>query len=219
MGLRRTRMIGGHGKRWPWEVAALALVAALVADYFVFRLFDHNYFSWYLANGALIQLLVTGVAVAVDLESEPKLISTHPGEFLGACFAVIGESLLAGTAEKDTEPTRDQTSGGDIPKKAPLDGFFSALFDVAFLFLFLAWLIVIAPIQYVGNLAAGAPARAALASPTRMWVTRKPGVTSLVSAPIAEAPEGAEQIGLARRPVALTASITAALLLPISYFT
>jgi hypothetical protein len=198
-------------------VSALALVAALLADYLAFRVFDLNYFRWYLASGALIQLVVAGVAVAVDLEGEPKLISTHPGEFLGACFALIGESILAGTAGKKTEPRRDQARSGDLPKKGPLDGLFSALFDVAFLVLFLTWLIVIAPIQYFGNLVAGAPARAALASRSRMWVIRKPGVTSLVSSPIDEPPEGAEEIGLARRPVALTASITAGLLFGISY--
>lgn len=219
MSFRRIRVIGGHRRPWPWEIFALALVAALAADYFVFRLFDLNYFRWYLASGALIQLLVAGVAFAVDIEHEPKLISTHPGEYVGACFALIGESTLAGTPGKDQGATHDHTGIGDLPRKAPLDGLFSAVFDVALFLLYLAWLIVIAPIQYFGNLFAGAPARAALANPNRMWVKRTPGVTSLVTAPIYKPPEGAEEIGLARRPVALTASITAGLLLCISYVT
>jgi hypothetical protein len=43
-------------------------------------------------------------------------------------------------------------------------------------------------------------------------------MTTLTETPADTIPEGAEQIGLTRRPVALTASITAALLFAISYF-
>jgi hypothetical protein len=219
-------------------VSAVALVVALTADYAVFRLFDANYFRWYLANGPLIQLLVTGFAVAVDLEREPRLISTHPGEYLASCFAVGGESFLALAA--DMEPKKGERSGRKggfepfaedadtevatrrreqrlLPRAGPLDSLFAGLFDIAFFILCIAWLAVVAPIQYFGNLVAGAPARLALANPRRMWVSHQPGRTELVTAPVEEAPEGSEEVGLARRPVALTASITAGLLLAISY--
>jgi hypothetical protein len=98
-----------------------------------------------------------------------------------------------------------------------LDGLVAGLFGIAFLALWIAWLGVIAPIQYFGNLVAGAPARLALANPSRFWVLRKGGVTLLAPAPVDEGPEGAEEIGFARRPVALTASITAGSLVALSY--
>lgn len=208
--------IGGTGKTWPWEVAALALATALVADYLVFRLLDLNYFRWYLAAGPVIQLLVTFVAVAVDLEREPRLVSTHPGEFAASCLAVGGESLVSFSAMLTGVPR----SGGDLPRTGPLDWVFAALFAFAFMGLFVAWLIVVAPLQYFGNLVAGAPARRALAAPTRFVVERmrEQKMTTLTETPADTIPEGAEQIGLTRRPVALTASITAALLFAISYF-
>ncbi len=84
--------------------------------------------------------------------------------------------------------------------------------------LFSAWLIVIAPLQYFGNLVAGAPARLALAASVRSWVVRRPNVVFLGRDPIDKMPEGAEEIGLARHPVALTSSITAGLLFAISQF-
>jgi hypothetical protein len=232
MAFRLTGIVRGRGKALPWQTVLIALALAVAADYFVFRLLDLNYFSWYVTNGALIQLLVAGVAVAVDLESEPKLVSIHPGEYLASCFAVVGISLL--TVAEDQDPSRE---GGfqplqDDPKKAeaarrrrqeklprsgPSDGLVAGLLDVALFALWLSWLVVIAPIQYFGNLIAGAPARLALASPSRIWVLRQAGVTVLARAPVDEGPEGAEEAGFAARPVALTASITAGLLVAISY--
>ena len=91
-----------------------------------------------------------------------SLISTHPGEFLAYCFAVGGETFNA--LAEDTKPKRGpRRRGEDLPKEGPLDFLFAGLFDIAFFVLCVAWLIVIAPIQYFGNLVAGAPARLALA--------------------------------------------------------
>jgi hypothetical protein len=199
-----------------WEAAAVVLAVALAADYFVFQLFDINYFRWYLASGPLIQLLFTAFAVAVDLEREPRLISAHPGEYLAACLRVVGMSFIAFAGDLDPKGGR-RREGEDPLKGTPLDFLFAALFDFAYLVLCVAWLTVIAPIQYFGNLLAGGPARLALVRPTRTWVSRKPEVTEIETGPIDRAPEGSEEIGLARRPVALTASITAGLLLAIRY--
>ena len=119
----------------------------------------------------------------------------------------------------------DRHNPGSTPKVAgPLDSVFALLYGLAYFTLLLAWLVVIAPLQYFGNLVTGAPARTAISSPWRQWVQREPAtvqgpaVITLSRTPIGRQPAGAEEIGLARRPVALTSSITAALLFVIGQF-
>jgi hypothetical protein len=207
----------GAVERPVWAlVGALALAAAGGADYVVFRLFDGNYFRWYLTAGPLIQLVVAGFALAVDLERHPLLISANPAMFLGEAFAVAGESHKS--FSEDIRPRRTRPSAEDLPKAGVLDSVLASFFYVAFFATCLAWVAVIAPLQYVGNLVAGAPARLALASPVRTYALRMGKTTYLGHRPVDTLPEGAEEIGLARRPVAVTASISAGLLLAIGMF-
>jgi hypothetical protein len=183
-----------HIPEWPWQVSALVLAVALTAIYFVFRLFDADYFGWYLANGPLIQLLVTAFALGIDLERYPDLISAHPSDYLAACGTIFGWALLERSDEvRPHDPAHEEPARrSDLPRSWPLDELFIVLFAIAFSILSLAWLLAVAPIQYFGNLVAGAPVRRALAHPKRL--------------------------SIAQKPVAITASITAGLLLAISYF-
>ena len=207
----RVMTLAGGGKRWPWELSAAGLALALAADYFVFRLFDADYFRWYLATGPVIQLLVTAFALAIDLERWPNLISAHPSDYLGACERLIGLSFIQRADElRPHDPGEDEpTTRSNLPSQWPLDGLITVLFDIAFVILSVAWLVVIAPIQYFGNLVAGAPARLALAKPSRFAI--------VVTAPDGGARDHWMEIGLVQKPVAVTASITAGLLLAISY--
>jgi hypothetical protein len=200
----------------PAVFGALGLVAAGAADYVVLRQFDVSYFRWYLETGPLIQLVVAGFAVAVDLERRPLLISANATRFLAEASAVAGESFVA--FSRDMEPRRATTRRWDLPRAAPLDWILAGLFYVAYFAVCVAWVVVIAPLQYVGNLVAGAPARLALAAPTRSYAIRDGYTTYLGLRPVGQLPEGAEEVGLTRRPVALTASITAGLLLAIRTF-
>jgi hypothetical protein len=190
----------------------LVLATAVVADYAVFQLLDVNYFRWYLENGPWIALVVSGVAVAVDLEREPGLISIHPATFLGSCFQLTGLSVLILGDLVGPNPM----SGPRAVRPGPIDWIFGALFAIASVVLYVVWLIVIAPVQYFGNIAAGASARLAVTSPWQSW--RKEGVTELGRSLAEKMPEGAEVIGLARRPVALTSTTTAGLLFVIGQF-
>jgi hypothetical protein len=175
----------------PWQVSAAVLAVAVAAAYFVFRLFDVNYISWYLASGPLIQLLVTAFALGIDLERWPQLISAHPSDYLGACQRVVGLSFLQRAAELRTAGEEEVGRRSDLPRTWPLDGPITALLYIGLGVLSLAWLVVVAPVQYFGNLVAGAPIRLALASQRRY--------------------------AIASRPVAVTASISAGLLFGISY--
>jgi hypothetical protein len=195
-----------------FALAMLGLVTAVVADYAVFQLLDVNYFRWYVANGSWIALVVGGVAVAVDLERVPGLISVYPATFLAGCFELIGESVLSLDVEQNPR------SGPRAVRAGPIDWIFGALFAIASVVVYVVWLIVIAPLQYFGNIVAGAPARLAVTSPWRSWVRRQEGVTVVGRSLAEKMPEGAEETGLARRPVALTSTITAGLLFVIGQF-
>jgi hypothetical protein len=203
------KVIAGRGRPLSPVVTGLLLAAAVAAAYLVFRLFGVSYFHWYLEQGPLIALVVAGVAVAVELDRLPNLISAHPSRFLGACFEMAGESTLS-----LPEPVRGRRERD--PDSSPFDGFFTFLFEVVYLGLVVAWLTVVAPLQYFVNLVTGAPARYALASPRRTWIERGKETTTITRGPFEAVPEGAEQIGLARRPVSLTSTITAGLLFGVS---
>jgi len=200
-----------RSKRLPSLVGALGLAVAGVAAYLVFRAFDVDYLGWYLAGGPLIQLVIAGFAICVDLERRPLLISTDPNEFLAEAWAVAGESYLA--FSEDVGRSRTRSSRDGVPSPGPLDVFFAALFYLAYLATFCAWALVIAPLQYVGNLIAGAAVRLALSSPVRTKVSRTGKVTRIGFGKVGAPPqEEAEVIGLARNPVATTALISAGLL-------
>lgn len=190
---------------------ALALAVAGLADYVLFRRFDHDYVRWYISAGPLIQVLVATFAVAVDLERRPLLISANPGEFVAEALAVAGESYSAFVS--DVNPPAARTHGAGVPARSPLDLVFSAAFYATYMATFLAWLVVVAPLQYVGNLVAGAPVRLAVTSPLRRYASRRASHADLVLRHVGdEVPEGEELVGLSARPVAVTASISAALL-------
>lgn len=183
----------------------------------MFRAFGVNYLRWYLAGGALVQLAIAGFVIAVDLERYPWLISTDPNEFLAEAWAVAGESFLAFEAEVKWSGAR--STRADVPSPGPFDVPFAGFFYFAYFASVCAWTLLIAPLQYLGNLIAGAPVRLALASPVRV-IVRREGKTTHIERTTADAPpqEGAEMIGLAQRPVATTAFISAGLLYALATF-
>jgi hypothetical protein len=181
------------------------IVLLLVSDYVAFRLFDHNYFRWYLDHGTLIALAFSFVAIAVELDREPSLVAAHPGSYTAGWFAILGE-----TFEFLSDIVRNRAVGF-------FDSLFTSLYVVTVFVLCVSWLIVIAPVQYFITLVTGAPARSALVS-RRMWIKRTGKRIELFRGPASEMPEGAEEIGLARRPVSVTSAITAGVLFIVSMF-
>jgi hypothetical protein len=187
----------------------LAAIAALVAaNYVVFRVFDRNYFHWYLDHGAELALGLSLVALAVDLDRDPTLVAAHPSRYSAGWFELVGKTFLY--------------LGDDVlrnPKVGAFDSLFIMLFDLAFAAVALSWMAVVAPLQYVVTLVTGAPARGALAS-RRIWVERSENAVLLLKkGPVAKMPEGAEEIGFAGRPVTVTSSITAGTLFVVSLLT
>ena len=201
------RKIGEEGTPLHPLISLAAIVALVAANYGVFRLFDRNYFRWYLDHGAVLALGLSLVALAVDLDRDPTLVDSHPGRYSAGWLAVVGETFM-------------YLAGDVLMNRAvrALDLLFIMVFDVAFLAAAVCWLAVIAPLQYFITLVTGAPARGALTS-RRMWVERRGKTISLRKDAVEGMPQGAEEIGFAARPVTVTASITAGALFAVSLLT
>jgi hypothetical protein len=199
--------IGEGGKPLHPLISLVGIAALVAANYVGFRLFDRNYFRWYLDHGAALALALSLVALAVDLDRDPTLVSAHPSRYSAGWGAIVGQTFVY--------------LGDDVlrnPAVGAFDSLFIMLYDLAFAAVALCWMAVVAPLQYFITLVTGAPARGALIS-RRMWVQRSGNTISLRRGAARVMPEGAEEIGLALRPVTVTSSITAGALFVVSLLT
>jgi hypothetical protein len=139
--------------------------------------------------------------------------STQLSDELKQRFAAI--SREAGPRPESVAATGEV---GVTPKGLGLvDVLLGSLFGPALLLVFVAWLLVVAPLQFVVNLAAGAPARLALASPARAWYRITSQEIHVEEALKSDAvPEGATESGFSAKPVTFTAAIASALLFAVS---
>jgi hypothetical protein len=190
-----------------------ALTALIAADELVLRaLFGTHYLSWYLANGAIVSLVVAFVTLAWgDLNDLPGLISAHPLEYAAAHVALCAlpsQSLAAILAPR----------GEARPESAPiglpvLDAILTVAVTLVLLAAFVAFMLVVAPIQFFVYLVAGAPGREACASPERAWYRIRAREILVESGPrTGELPAGADESAYTSRPVTFTAAIASALL-------
>lgn len=145
---------------------------------------------------------------------------TLPAERRQAALHLLGriETIESAHPEGEEESRKQEA---EPPTGLPvLDFLLSALFSLAFLLACVAWLFVIAPLQYFVYLVTGAPARAACASPTRAWFRQVKGGGEVAQASKqSDLPEGAVESGFSARPVSLTAAITAGVLFAVSQLT
>jgi hypothetical protein len=196
--------------------AALGLAAfagLIAADEAVLRaLFGAHYLSWYLANGAMVSLVLGFVSLAWgDLDRLPGLISAHPFEYAAAhvTLCVLPSRSLAAILAPRRE-TRTSSSPIGVPV---LDALLTVALTVVLLAAFVVFMLVVAPLQYFVYLVAGAPGREAYASPERAWYLIGARDIRVESGPrSAGLPEEAAESGYTGRPVTFTAAIAAGLL-------
>ena len=184
-------------------LAVLTILA--VVDYVVLRALDVSYFRWYLTNGSLISLFLAALAAGIDLNREPRLVASDPGIFLASWMTVPAMVSL-------------DFAGILRDRSRPIDGMLTGLFATLLIAIWICYLVVVAPLQYVVTLVAGAPARLALGSSSRAWVERTGDHVAITSGPSELMPEGAESIGLTGRPVTATSAFGAVLLFAVSLF-
>jgi len=190
-----------------------ALAGLIVADELVLRaVFGTHYLSWYLANGAIVSLLVAFVTLAWgDVNRLPGLISAHPLEYAAAHVALCvlpSQSLAAILAPRGE--ARPETAPIGLPL---LDTILTAAVTVLLLAALVVFILVVAPIQYFIYLVAGAPGREAYASPARAWYRIGPREIVVESGPrTGELPPGADESAYTGRPVTFAAAVASALL-------
>ncbi|NLX18577.1 MAG: hypothetical protein GXY53_04735 [Desulfobulbus sp.] len=188
-------------QRVPAFFAGLGILLALLAiDHWIFSIwFSTTHLQWYGKNGALIGLVSSVTSLAWgDMNRHTGLISSHPLDYLGSCFQLIGLPIYAlGTNLRGTghEPAARST--------------FDTLMAIPFLFAVVAvmaiWLVVVVPLQYFLFLICGAPARV-LSRSKKQPIARFTGTRLEISKidNFTQLPEGWWSASLSKKPVAMT---------------
>jgi hypothetical protein len=197
-------------------LALMALGLLVWTNHLVFPFFDRQYLSWYLQSGALIGVITAVFSAAWgDMDKNTGLISANPLDYVRGCLNLVSLPLISigtqvtGMGERVERGTKDPN---------PPDGWF--LLDVIIMLpvlfvvsiLLLAWLLIIAPMQYFLFLIAGALPRSLMRSPTRMVAHRNFGSYETGEiARDADIPKDWWDASLTSRPVALTAGLSSLL--------
>jgi hypothetical protein len=194
-------VVESGGPTIPRPVILASLGAAVALDYAAFRfLFEMNYFRWYLAGGPLIATVLVGVSKALDLDKDPNRVSADPNLYSGAWFYKQGKDLL-----RLAEIVRARGANA-------FDEIGATISAVAMALIGIAWLVLVAPIQYFVTLLTGAPARVALHGTTSLR-PREKGTPTAIDRDREEAQPGTQFFGLfATNAVTMTSALTAALL-------
>jgi hypothetical protein len=147
-------------------------------------------------------------ATTAELQANVRALAANPraaGKF-GGPIAQIADNL---EQSKSTQRELPQIPIG----LGIVDALLSVVLFLGLLLAFVAWILLVVPAQYFVCLIAGAPARAAIASPQRAWVrVTREEIQVVEDSKHQDIPEGATESGYSAKPVTLTASLAAVLL-------
>jgi len=147
--------------RWILGLVPIGVLIALNAWAFP-RWLGTSYFEWYLANGALINLLTSLIALSWgDLNRHVGLIAARPLDYAGSALQLVGLPLVE-------IGTLLEGKAADSRRRNPID---LLLTDAVLLLVVVAlvgWLLVVAPMQYFVVLVCGAPGRVFAAAGRRV---------------------------------------------------
>lgn len=187
-----------------WALLALLLVL----DWHFFpQLTGVPFFKWFRESTGKAYLGFAVVAWAIDLDRSPDLVSRHPLEFLrayilGVAYVFAQWSTFFSLRRK---PSSLPSDVADL-----VDKLATSLIGLGLILALLAWLLLIAPAQYVVYLLAGAPARAMMRSRERI-IVKKDGARTILTITDQES-AGEDEETLRRRPVTLTNALSPAIL-------
>ncbi len=199
-------------------LGGLVIILLLVAaNWLAFRYLAHtDYFLWYIENGTLIGVLAGFVALIWEgLSARDDLLSAHPGYYLLGCLALMSAFYWSLACHLER---RIGTKPAAKPEFSfPLDGPLGLIMLVVIAVLGLAWVLVVAPLNYVVTLLTGSVARRQLAGSTRRAVAvQYEGQAVPVYMSLAQdeelPPYGATEITLAAKPFEVTQALTALVL-------
>jgi hypothetical protein len=140
----------------PYLIGWVILALLFIANYYVFSHFlKLNYYQWFIEQGALIST-ITGLVYFLrdEVTRESKdigLISTHPLDFLGAHFQLLGLLFIAlGASLKGIRITKFHLL---------IDFIITILIVFPLVIILVLWCLVIIPCQYLLYFICGAPSR------------------------------------------------------------
>jgi hypothetical protein len=183
---------------------ALAIIVGLIAiNHVLFAwVFGASYLGWYIANGAQIGFLSSLLGLVWgSIDRNPGLISANPRVY---CAAVGHVACLPLNALRTGLGVR-----GDARNAAALlDGVVTLIIVPLLALALLAWMVVIAPLQYVAFLVCGASARTAMRSSKRAIARFEAGFLETRDIGRNEKiPEGWWDTSLGQKPFAFTSLV------------
>ncbi len=194
------------------------ILAVVVINFLVFRLFRTNYFLWYLKAGPIISLASGFLAPTwTSMKARIGLISSNPAAYLAACQQIVGvfwNSIAPLNSKIKPQP---KNIGIDIG----LGGMLATLFDDLLYLVFVlvmavlgaAWLVLVAPLGYFVTLIAGVPARTALRGKTvTTRIAERAGQVELIEPTGAKSSAGTTDLSFARDPFAVTQTVSSLVL-------
>jgi hypothetical protein len=145
------------------------ILGLIVANYMFFQeVLELNYFRWYLDTGPLVHVVFALIALGLNLDKNLDLIAVRPNQYIYGCLEITTQQFMQLAGGLGRVRNDQDLLGGPTPPKTNLAWdvlsflFHAAItlaFSVAFFVAALAWLLLVAPIQYPLYIFCGAPAR------------------------------------------------------------
>ena len=203
----------------------LTLPGLIVLNYWMFRqMVGVDYFSWYLDKGPIISLAMGFVALIwEELDTREGLLSANPALYLAACFTLAGIlSNSLGVHLEGSKYDRAKTGNWSYTIGYLWDILATVFLALIIVPLLLAWIIVVAPLNYVVTLVAGAPGRQQLRGSMWRAVVRETSKSVVIDRELNLDPELEERlkkvdprskdVSFARKPFAVTQALAALVL-------
>jgi len=116
--VRDERLLSRH------NLQAAALLAVLIAaNYVVFRkVFNTNYFRWYVDNGTILALVLATAAVGLNLDAEDGLISSRPYRYFLSWMQIVANLSLQLSAVMVGPPSWEPDPLGSTRRCLPVPG-------------------------------------------------------------------------------------------------
>jgi hypothetical protein len=206
------------------SVLVFVLMLFLIAvNYFLFyRLFDVNYFIWYLNDAPFISISLAFIGIIWnDLDRNLGLISADPSKFLSGCLLLLAVvfTSLGVNLKNATSPNKNATQ---ITALLSLlwDSVISILVYLILLVLLFLWFFVVAPLVYFVHLVVGAPSRVGLYNPELGTRFRSESNTTHIEIVRIEKVNDMDSLNVSfsRKPVSITAAIAAILFWIVKFF-
>lgn len=194
----------------------LGIIGIMIGlDWWLFHFMSTNYFLWYLENGTLIGIAVSFLAVVWEgLESRKDLLSAHPLRYLRGC------TILLATLFHSISIYLESPEGpGGKRLRQPASFYWDLILTTVVLMvvmvLGLAWLVVMAPLNYFVTIISGAVARQSFRGTPRRAIVIQIGKKVILTAQPAneEIPPSATDVSFAVKPFAVTQAVTSLVLL------